>query len=356
MNTESRKIQRMGLSSLGVSLPKDWTIELGLNPGSLVQLSRDEDGSIRIDAPGRKPPEERGCLVRADECKEPRVLERVIIGNYLLGRDTIEIVSSSALSKESMEEIYGAMDKLTGVTIVEQADRSTMLESFVEPTKFPVRGLLRRLQYLAERMIRLSFRGIMKLDEDALSNVTRLEEEVDRLYWLITRQLMVAAQDKVAGSQIGETDPRHIAGDMLVAAMLERVADVALDLIRRSKEAGLELSGFPDEVSRRVFALGATVEGLAKDTMEAFFMDDVTSASHALEVVQDAEKEVQSLSASIPLGADVDSLYCITCLQVKSALNSLAHIADYYGTIAHVALNRALEGESKVCVPRGVPS
>ncbi len=172
---------------------------------------------------------------------------------------------------------------------------------------------------------------------------------MDRLYWLITRQLMVAARDRAAGAQIGETDPRHIAGDVLVAAMLERVADVALGMMDRSRQVALELSGFPVKVSESLLALGSKVEEIAKNTMEAFFKGDVLSASHVLEVVREAEEECQRLSSSIPLGADVDTVYCNLCLQLKSALNSLSHIADYYGTIAHVALNRALETESSVC-------
>ncbi len=353
MDKESRKVQKMGLSTLGVSLPKEWAEDLGIKPGSPLSLSREDDGSIRIDVPGRKPPQDSACKIRADECKEPRILERAIIGNYLLGRDSIEITSRSAISKEFMGEIYEAVDRLTGVAIVDQSERSVMLESFVEPTRFPVRGLLRRLQYLAERMVRVSFTCVTQPDEEAVSNVKRLEEEVDRLYWLITRQLMLAAQDKFAGSQIGETDPRHIAEDMLVAAMLERVADVALDLVGHGREVHLELSGFPQNVSKRFLALGAGVQDLARDTMEAFFRGDVASASHVLEVVQELEGECQTLSMSIPMGGDIDTLYCTLCLQLKNALNSLAHIADYYGTIAHVALDRALEGESPVSELRG---
>ncbi|MFQ5838473.1 MAG: PhoU domain-containing protein [Thermoplasmata archaeon] len=349
MDVESRKVQKMGLSSLGISLPKDWAMELGLKPGSILHLYREDDGSVSVDVPGRRTPQQRGCRVRAEECKEPQVLERVIIGNYLLGRDSIEIFSKSPLPPEAMDEIYGAVDKLTGVAIVEQDSRSILVESFVEPTRFPVRGLLRRLQYLAERMIKLSLEGVMRPHEDAVADVQRLEEEVDGLYWLVIRQLMVAGQDKAAGAQIGETDPRHIAGDMLVAAMLERVADVALDLVGRSREVALELSRFPSEISESLLSVKERVEGLAKDTMEAFFRGDILGASHVLEVIRETEKECHRLAASIPLEAEVDGPYCTLCLQLKTTLDSLVHIADYYGTIAHLALNRALEVESPVC-------
>lgn len=351
MDVESRKVQRMGVSTLGVSIPKDWAGTLGLEPGASIELSREEDGSIRMSAPGVRPPETRGCTIRLEECKEERVLERAVIGNYLLGRDSIEIRSRSALPPWAMEEVYRAVDRLTGIAIVEQGDRSVVVGSFVEPTRFPLRGLLRRLQYLTQRMIGLSFQGILHPGDEMRSTVDQLEDEVNRLYWLVTRQLMAATASKATGAQIGETDPRHLAGDMLVAAMLERVADVTTDLAARSEEVALELSGFPDSVSQRFLSLAERVDSLSRDTMDAFFRDDVTADSLVLDAVRETEADCQRLAAAIPLGADVDSSYCSLCLQLRTALGSFAQIAEYYGTVAHVALNRALEKESALCVP-----
>lgn len=349
MDAESRKVQKMGLSSLGISLPKAWASDLGLEAGAELRLIREEDGSVRIEPPGRAPSDVSGCRVRAEACEEPRTLERVVIGSYLLGRDTVQVVSRSPLEEDVLQEIYSAVDKLTGMTIVEQEDRSVILESFVEPTKFPVRGLLRRLQYLAERMVTLSLEGITKPDVGVPADLLRLEEETDGLYWLITRQLRVAARDRTAGAQIGETDPWHIAGDVLVAAMLERVADVALDLLGRRREVALELSGFPEKVSSRFFALGKQVQEIAHGALDAFFRGDVAAASRVLETIQEAEEEAHRLSATIPMAADIDASYCVLCLQLKTALQSMAHVAVYYGTVAHVALNRALEGDTPVC-------
>lgn len=340
----------MGLASLGVSLPKDWTVEMGLEAGSLLMVDVEPDGSIRIDPAGKKRKESRRCRLRVEECKGSGTLQRVIIGSYLLGMDTIEVASRTPLSDDEMEQVYGAVDMLTGMTIVEQAEKRVILESFVEPTKFPVGGLLRRLQYLAERMVKLCLDAIMK-PEEGPEDMVRLEEEMDRLHWLITRQLLVASEDRTSAAQIGETDPRHIAGDLLISAMLERVGDVALDLISRRREVALELSAFPKEVSDRFFALGEKVEGLARDTMEAFFTRDAAGASQVLNSINEAEDEAHKLSSAIPLGGDVDSRYCALCLQLKTSLTSMAHICDYYGTVAHLALNRALEVESAVFEP-----
>lgn len=347
-------MQKMGLSSLGVSLPKDWATTMGLEPGSSVELSREEDGSIKVSVPGTRSDEVAGCTIKLEECSEMGVLERVVIGNYLLGRDSIEVRSESAFPKWAMEEVYDAVNRLTGIAIVEQASRHVLVESFVEPTGFPVRGLLRRLQYLTQRMVALSFHGITKPGAEDRDNVNRFEEEVDRLYWLVTRQLMAAAASKTVGVQIGETDLRHIAGDMLVAAMLERVADVTVSLVGRGEEVALELSRFPGQVSKSFLSVGDQVEALAMDTMEAFFSGDVTACSRVLDAVRGTVAECQKLSASVPVESDVDTRYCTLCLQLRTAIGSLSQIAEYYGTVAHVAINRALEEASPVCVPRGV--
>jgi phosphate uptake regulator len=349
MNFESRKVQKMGLASLGISLPKNWAVDLGLRAGSILHLYREEDGSIRLEVPGRRAAMARRCRVSVEECREPHVLERVIIGNYLMGRDSIEVAARSRLPEVAMQEVYGVVDKLTGVAIVEQDSRSVLVESFVEPTRFPVRGLLRRLQYLTERMIRLSLEAVMRPSEDASSDIRRMEEEVDKLYWLINRQLMLAAQDRSVGAQIGETDARHIAGDMLVASMLERVADVALEMVGRGEEVALELSRFPEEVSRSLLAVKERVEGLARDTMEAFFTADILAASRTLEAIREIEGRCRHLAESLPGGTEVDGVYCTLCLQLKTTLDSIVHIADYYGTIAHLSLNRSLEEETPIC-------
>src|SRR5213594_3649660 len=48
MELETRKVQKLGYSSLGVSLPKDWASSNGIRPGALVSLAIEDDGSLRV--------------------------------------------------------------------------------------------------------------------------------------------------------------------------------------------------------------------------------------------------------------------------------------------------------------------
>ena len=50
MELETRKVQKLGYSSVGISLPKGWAQSNGLKPGSLVAIAVEDDGTLRIKA------------------------------------------------------------------------------------------------------------------------------------------------------------------------------------------------------------------------------------------------------------------------------------------------------------------
>ena len=66
MEYEVRKVQRLGYSSVGISLPKDWAKEAGLSPGSVVSLLREGDGSLKLTVGVQNKPPEAPCEIEVD--------------------------------------------------------------------------------------------------------------------------------------------------------------------------------------------------------------------------------------------------------------------------------------------------
>ncbi|HYB67701.1 MAG TPA: AbrB/MazE/SpoVT family DNA-binding domain-containing protein, partial [Candidatus Acidoferrales bacterium] len=97
---EARKVQRVGYSTLTVSLPRDWVEDVKLKAGDIVSIKREDDGSIKL-VPGteHKRDEIRNCVVNADLCDSTHLLTRVITANYILGHDTIQILAKDELKK-----------------------------------------------------------------------------------------------------------------------------------------------------------------------------------------------------------------------------------------------------------------
>src|SRR5438552_13703337 len=137
----------------------------------------------------------------------------MITGNYIVGCNTIRLRSREELSPSQLQEIHEAVRGLTGLTIVNQGPKFVTIENFVEPTRFPIDGLLRRLHYLTSRMEKLALGVIAGEAVGRIAEVARMEVEVDRLYCLGVRQLLLAAQNRTAAAKSGVTGPRHLLGN-----------------------------------------------------------------------------------------------------------------------------------------------
>ena len=126
---EARKVQKVGYSTLIVSLPKDWVEEVSLKQGDIVSFRRESDGGITVYPGLTRERENHRYIIDADLCDGPNLLTRIITANYLTGHDTIQITSKKELSSRHLEEVRAVSRRLTGLGIVEQTLKSVTLPS-----------------------------------------------------------------------------------------------------------------------------------------------------------------------------------------------------------------------------------
>ncbi len=344
MRPETRKVQKLGLSSLGISLPKRWVKSLDVQPGATVIVLQEDDGTLRINLglpPVRAKTSE--CVVDTENCTEDGFLERLIIGSYLVGCNTIRIKAQGELSSGHIGEVQRALSRLTGVTPVEQGSRYLTLENFAEPSKFPIEGLLRREYFLVLHMQNLAFRMVAE-GGDAREQVRIAEEEVDRLYTFVVRQLLLAARDPSVAKQIGVGDARHVLGDRVLALLMESIADHYQEIADSGLVLGLMPLPKDGPFSKELAALWTDFNDLAEVSIGAFFGKDLRRANEALDRVRGILQQLQKLALQVPAPREEEGqAYCNKCLMLQSVLRPLRNVARLYGSVAHLAINRALE-------------
>jgi len=359
MELEIRKVQKLGYSSVGISLPKQWAGANGLRPGAIVTLAVEDDGSLRVRAgPPEEGPGTSEATVDADEWQGPETLTRIITGNYIVGRNTIRVRSREELSAEQLQEIHEAVRGLTGLTVVNQGPKFVTIENFAEPTRFPVEGLLRRLHYLTSRMENLALGVLAGESPGNIEEVIRMEAEVDRLYWLVVRQLLLAAQNRSVAGKIGESEPRHLLGDRVVAVMLENVGDLWEEVAVGSLSLLKPTRRIPKEFSKAIANLKERLEKVMNLTMTAFFTMDLEKANEALDLKASIEADLREITNLIPnMKCDRRGPICTTCTLLRAVLRPIEHVAKYYGNIAQVTINRSLEGiRPGATFPKPAPS
>ena len=341
---ETRKVQKVGYSSLSVSLPSNWVKETGLKRGDTVFWDDEKDGSLKL-FPSKlvKSREEvTEYICNCDLCDEPKMLERIIVGSYILGRDLFSIISSERMRSEHIEEIRGIMHKLVGLGIVEEtADRIT-LQCSVDPRKFKLDMLLRRLSVISLTIVEEAVQSLVDQDESLAKDAMKREDEADMMYLLAMRLLVSAQRRKEVADAIGLQDPLHILYYGLMLRYLELIADFAEDIARR---AIILLRRYKDQLPKWVIEKISNLNDLAHDlvlkAVDCFFIGDIKIANSVLEMMTFIELERDKLIQDLP---EIPTVRCI--------LWDIARIADNGAGIALKAINNALDKKTKICSPR----
>src|SRR5467141_1516697 len=132
---EARKVQKVGYSTLIVSLPKDWVEQVSLKQGDIVTFRRESDGGITVSPGLTRERENFRYVINADICDAPNLLTRIITATYLTGHDTIQIIARRELAQRHLEEVRAVSRRLTELGIVEQSLKSGTVHVVVDPTK-----------------------------------------------------------------------------------------------------------------------------------------------------------------------------------------------------------------------------
>ncbi len=163
-------------------------------------------------------------------------------------------------------------------------------------------------------------------DTDLAQDIIQRDDEVDRFYLLIVRQLKAAIEDVQLSEKIGLAHPRECLGYRLIAKSMERIGDHA------------------EKIARTIIKLDCSVDNIDRickmgDMAHDVFTRAITSLSgkdmkEANEVITDAEKVVaMGISIGKESRADCDMT------DISFILESLRRIAEYGADIAEISIN-----------------
>ena len=326
-----RRVLKAGHSSIAVTLPKPWAEAMNLRPGDLIVFDQSDDGTLFLKpapVPGAVV-EGTPFLVQARSFDTPGVLQRLIVGAYRVGHDSIEIRSDLPFAPERVEELLEAARGLLGVSVVSQEPTRIVLQNFIDPSKYGLPQLVARM-----KMILVAFLEEM---EDVLRRHGRsrrlptLNDEGNKVLALLVRQLFLASRDWSLARRIGSPDPRQLLEWRVVVHALEELAELfgeALEVLNegvpgKSDPAADALAAFLPELKEQ---LKSVVEALMHPSL-----DHACEVYHAGDILGDetpsnAERRVPALGHR---GA-------------RPAAQLLQRGAACLGLLAAVAIDRAV--------------
>jgi phosphate uptake regulator len=334
---ESRKVQKVGYSTMTVSLPSKWVKANNINAGDLVFLMPEKDGTLKV-MPSRIAQKEEAeeYIINSSACDEQGMLERIIVGSYMHGRDVIRITSSNRIDKTHVNEVRTIIRKLIGLGILEETAKDILLQCSVDPAKFKLDMLVRRLSIIASTILSEALQAFLEQNKAMAEEAINREDEADTIYYLAIRLLLSAQAKSEVAEQVGATDTLFIPATRLILQYLELIADYAEDFAKKVVGFEAHREKLDAETAERIYHLGELSQTIFQKALDCVFTRDLTIANGVLEMKKVLTTEADHLMQEAP---EIPFL--------RTMISCLNKIADLGATIADIAINRALEDPSK---------
>ncbi len=212
-----RKIQLVAGTTYSLSLPKEWVKKNHLKEKQDVLIYEEEDNSLHIRKDILQIQKREKITLCVDEY--PTTIGRILFELYYLGFETIELFSKNAITKDEKYQIRRSLTYMSGTEILYEDEKKIHIRILLDKSKVNVIQSLYRITLLIDQ----SLENMMShLD---ISEIRLNESEIDRLYHLIKKLLLLSLSD-TALLQTSEIKHVHVIPHyVLIAKKLENIAD-----------------------------------------------------------------------------------------------------------------------------------
>lgn len=341
---EPRKVQKVGYSTLSVSLPMNWAKKVGVKKGDLVFISEESDGALRLTTEPGKFEDNKIHVVNVDNCDNTKVLARVIVGNYVLGRSIIKVESDRRLMREQIESIREVTQRLLGIGIIEESDRHLLLQCSIDPKNFPLETVLKRLYVITSIMFKEVLDSLIDGDMELAKDAITREYEADTIYWLLARLLASAQQSRLISEGIGVVDPMDIVQKSIVAWYLEMIGDRVNNIAKSIIELQQIRKESDSDLIDRLSQIGMIAFTMFDKAVNSIFDKNLIVASDAVDLYETVETEENSLLKRFQNGSSPD-----VAATVSQIAWDMKIVAEHSSAIAEIAIDNVLKSENEIC-------
>jgi phosphate uptake regulator len=287
-----RKVQQLGSSTLGVTVPADWVRHHGIEKGDELIMQRDESGGSLLLVPEDPTLADEEATVDADSL-EADALERAIETQYVLGRQLIRIAGTDSLTGPQRDAVLNAERWLMGLGIVEERETEITVRCSIAPTDFELGTLLGRLYRTEAAMRRDALTALREGDAAAAERAIDRQSQVRKLFYLFLRIVFATYRNPRLNRAVGLDTGFPLIGYRSAVQDIVLMADAATEIAVLVRDH--EVSALDEETTAHVDALAEALDTAADATRSAVVTPDygtTCEARTALESVDDHVAEV----------------------------------------------------------------
>ena len=337
---ETRKVQRLGPSTLAMTLPAEWAGEYDVEKGDEVSLRMGGKGTLTV-MPESVQSEESEAVINASDLNADAV-ERAIVAQYVLGRRIIhvEVDEGETLQSTHINAVYNAETQLMGLGVIEETPDSIAIRCSVDPEDFTLDNLLERLESTGSTMRNEAIKSLAHSNPDIAQRALNRERQANKIFVLLLRLIFTSYQNPNLARAVGLTDGFPLIGYRSIAKNLELTADNAEDIADIALEAEGHALNIDQSTMRRIREFTDQVNEITEMAVEAAVDRDYDKAIEVRQLFADINSREQEILSDLP------EMENTQLLQIREVLVSLDQTAQYAVRNAEIATNLALNEES----------
>ncbi|GAB6945595.1 PhoU domain-containing protein [Vulcanisaeta sp. JCM 14467] len=330
---EIRKVVASGRSSIAITIPKKWVSALGIDVGSYVLL-RFMGDHVAVVPLGRSMRDSGISNVVDVDRDNPDYVLRKLITQYLRGVDEVRVRFNGYTGIKGVVKDM-VRERISGAEVIEEGSDYVVFR-FVTPTpEVPIKRLLNRMVLTVLGMLKDSLdmlRGSVVEPEDIIDR----DNEVDRLYLLIERLVMMGITDQSVLSKLGAGNSRELVNSLMVSKSIERAGDHAWRIAQIIGEASrmcCKLGELP--IVDSIVELGLNSTDILREAVMAFINGDINDAMEVL----DRRVVMRSKSLDVIKSIYGSGLHVDIGGRLMMIVESIRRVSEYSYDIAEITLD-----------------
>jgi phosphate uptake regulator len=338
---ETRKVQRLGPSTLAMTLPAEWASDHDVEKGDEVSLRMGGNGPLTV-LPESVQSEESEAVIYT-EALDADAVERAIVAQYVLGRRIIhvDVRDSDTLDSAHINAVYNAETQLMGLGVVEETPESIAIRCSVDPEDFTLDNLLGRLESTGSTMRNEAIKALEQGNPDLAQRALNRERQANKIFVLMLRLIFMAYENQNLAHAVGLDNGFPLIGYRSIAKNLELTADNAEDIAEIALAAENHSLGVDAKTMRRIREFTANVDEITELAVDAAVERDYNLAIDVRELFADIGNREEEILTDLPEMANG------SLLEVREVLVSLQQTAGFAARNAEIATNLAMNEQSE---------
>ena len=329
---ETRRVQLTGGSTLVVSLPSNWARSVGLKAKDEVFMVPQTDMSLLV-VPGTRVEKAPQRTIEINSSSNEEEILRSFIAYYTAGYDVIGLKFKAHLPELRSKLKAHIRDKLIGVEIVEETTEGILAQCLHGHVDLPLKKALSRMAIITNSMEFDAVKSLSDGDLELAVEIIDRDDEVDRFYHFITRQLNLAVHNRVMIQEIGLSTAQDCLNYRLVVKSVERIADHAAQIA--ASEVLINRRKIPPSLSEHFQKLSRQVDEVYDSALRALHSNSGKIANETILKLNQVQKEEEYATEEL-ISSRLDNKAVIS---LRLALESLRRIAEYSVDICEIVVN-----------------